>query len=116
MKTDLKNIFYGIPKRKGMVLYCDTHYDANNYVFEKWEGNKLHRLDFQPLQNEIIKVTHHIDSFGCCSKLLIWCHNYLPNFPYLAKIEYNNVCDIDIHDEKLKAKILEIVNKTFKMT
>ncbi len=96
MTNNLKEIFYGIPKGKDITLHFDTHYDANNYVFEKIKGKQLHRLDFQPLQNETIKVTHYIDKFKCCPKLLVWCHNNIPNFSYLAQIEYHPIGEFNI--------------------
>jgi hypothetical protein len=111
---DKDAIFRKIADEKGITVKHDTHYDACNYQFEKWDGLKLQRVDFQPLESGIIRVTHYTDAFTCLPKLLRWCHNNLPMFPYLAEIKYKTVCDFDsrLGNTEFEQKVLSIIETT----
>jgi len=87
----LEQILKAQAGRFGLRLAHDTHYDAENWELSWWQGNVLHRLDFQPMDSGEIQVHHHRDKFPGLPRLLRWAHNAIPMFPYLAKMEWSKV-------------------------
>jgi hypothetical protein len=76
--------------RLGLRLSFDTHYDARNWALSWWRGRTLHRLDFQPMGNGVLSITHYRDQFRFLPRLLRWAHNAIPLFPYFAHTESDN--------------------------
>jgi hypothetical protein len=76
--------------RRGVRLASNTHYDAGDWELQWWRGRTLHRVNFQPLDAEIV-ITHYRDLFRAFPRFLRWAHNAIPMFPYLARIEWNQI-------------------------
>jgi hypothetical protein len=89
--TKLEQTLKAQAARYGLCLAYDTHYDAENWELSWWQGNVLHRLDFQPMDSGEIQVHHYLDKFPGLPRLLQWAHNTIPMFPYLAKMEWSKV-------------------------
>jgi hypothetical protein len=107
------HVFKEVANEKGIKLHHDTHYDAMNYEFEKWNQKDLLRLDFQPLPEGIIVVTKLTDHFPCLPKFLRWCWLSIPMFPYLAKIEHEKIGEIRLNQDNksFKGAVLEMLAK-----
>ncbi len=73
--------------RCGAHLAFNSHYDAQNWQLSWWRGATFHRLDFQPLDDRELSVTHYSDHFRFFPRVFRWAHQVIPLFPYLAQIE-----------------------------
>jgi len=95
-------------------LLKETHYEARNRELHWLEKNRLHRLDFN-FDNNMIAVTHYIDKFSIPlpKKILIWCHDYIPGFPYCAKISWEKLSPLplELSKEEYKARLEEIIDR-----
>lgn len=97
----------------------ETHYEALNRVLEWFEANKLYRLDISYLNNEsCLKTTCYVDEFNypkILFKIFNWCHDYIPNFPYMAKIKWKDLGNIPLHlgkeeYKKILSSYIEAIN------
>lgn len=90
--------------RTGAHLAVDTHYDARNWQLSWWRGSIFHRLDFQPLEDGRLSVTHCRDQFRLLPRLLRWAYHVIPFFPYMARIEWSNeaIEHFPLQEEKIK--------------
>jgi len=80
-----------------MELLQETHFEATDRELIWFERNKLHRVNFDfsdPTQ--FLRTTYYIDEFPLFPRVLIWCHNYIPMFPYLARIAWHQLPDIPL--------------------
>lgn len=84
---DLVQVLSAIAAETRVSLRCDTHYDAGNVELQWWHGRNLNRLDFQPMPQGELVVSHIRDRFPCLPRFLRWAHNAVPMFPYLAHVE-----------------------------
>ena len=89
--TELGTLLKSEAARLGLAISHDTHYDARNWQLSWWRGKTLHRLDFQPLKESELAVTHYKDHFKLFPRLLRWAHDAIPLFPYLARIEWSRL-------------------------
>jgi len=89
--TELGSFLKKESLRLNLHIGHDTHYDAMNWELSWWQGKVLHRLDFQPLEDNSLTITHLREYFKYLTRFLHWCHRYIPMFPYLAHITWNRV-------------------------
>ena len=103
-------------------LLKETHYEANNRELRWTKGIKIYRLDFDysgAVPNSI-SVTMLIDRFLFFPNVFEWCHDYIPGFPYCAKIIWEKLPDLplgfskDEYKEKIKLYIKEIQEMEFR--
>lgn len=99
-----------IAKERKMRMSKDTHSDTSNRVFGWLEQNAQKRIDLT-YNGEYVDVTYYKDTFSCCPRLLIWCHNNIPLFPYIADTEWETIDKLplnqtyDFYDKKLRTYI-----------
>ena len=96
--------------QRGLKLRKETHYDAANRELHWFESNRLHRLDFNlDREKPLITVTHYVDEFPKLlpKAFLIWCHNFIPLFPYCAKIKWQRLTELslDLSLDEYKQKL-----------
>ena len=87
----LGNFLGAQANRRGLRLAHDTHFDAGNWELRWWKGKALHRLDFHPLHNGTLAITHYTDHFTFFPRITRWAHDQIPMFPYPAHIEWERV-------------------------
>ena len=90
----LGRVLSEIASASGIALKRDTHYDANNFELQWWHGRDFHRLDFQPLQNGELVISHLRDRFRLLPRVLRWAHQAIPSFPYLATVEHRELARV----------------------
>jgi hypothetical protein len=72
--------------RLRLHLGHDTHYDAMNWELSWWHATVLHRLDFQPLENDTVAITHYRDKFQYLSRVRYWLSSNIPElFSWLPR-------------------------------
>jgi hypothetical protein len=98
--------------RTGTHLAFDTHFDAQNWQLSWWRNTTFHRLNFQPLENGRISITHYRDHFRFFPRLLRWAHCTIPNFPYMARIEWINKAmeQFPLEEEEIKTIVSSVVD------
>ncbi len=83
----LSEVLSEIASEQHFTVRRDTHYDANNLELQWWRGRELNRIDFQPLSVGELAISHSRDTFPLLPRALLWLHNAVPLFPYLARVE-----------------------------
>ncbi|MFO0696958.1 MAG: hypothetical protein U0230_25520 [Polyangiales bacterium] len=72
-------------------MALDPHYDAGNVLAWRWWGDTLLRLDFQPLEGDIVQVTKLDDVYPYWPRWLRWCWMSIPMFPHLAETRWRDM-------------------------
>lgn len=106
--TRLESIVHDRAVRRGFLVGFDTHYDAGNVVARRWAGLTLHRLDFQPLEGDLVQVTLLADVYPFMPRLLRWCERTLPLFPQMVEVTYRNLGQFHpaaLSDAELTARV-----------
>lgn len=104
---DIHLVLKGLAYEYKMKLLSETHFEANNRELVWFNNNELHRLDFDFSDPaESLRLTYYIDKFPVFPKALIWCHNYIPTFPYLAKIMWYKLPGISLGLKKADYKLI----------
>lgn len=107
---NIDKVLNNLAKEHRIKIGKETHYDALNREISWLEKNILKRIDLT-LVGEFVDVTFYIDTFPFCPKLFIWCRNYIPMFPYLAKGAWKELGKLpleeteDYYHEKIKSYI-----------
>jgi len=100
-----------------LKLKKETHYEAIDRELQRIHKNRLDRLNFTfDSKNSLVKLTHYADAFPLFPKFLIWCHNFIPGFPYLGKIKWESLTDLPVglSKEEYKVKVTAYVRTIFK--
>ncbi len=99
-----------IAKEYKIKVKKTTHYDTLNCVLEWTEMNTKKRIDLTYM-GEFVTVTFYKDRFPFWPRLLTWCHDNIPSFHYLAKIEWESLDKLplnktyDFYDKKLRSYV-----------
>ena len=75
-------------QHRGLMLAFDTHYDAQNWVLSWWNGRRLHRLDFQPMAEHGLAITHYVDHIPWAPRAVAKLLDALGPFSELARTEW----------------------------
>ena len=95
--------------RWGLMLGVDTHYEAGNWVLSWWNGRHRHRLDFQPIGDRGLAITHYADHVpwipGAVAKLL----DALGPFSDLARTEWTALekAHFPIEEQRVQSHIAD---------
>ncbi len=99
-----------------LKLKEETHYEAINRELEWFENNKRYRLDFNLDKNvSRIVIAYYIDTFPIfLGRALVWCHNFIPGFPYCAKITWQKLAElsVDLSPTEYREKIKFYLHQT----
>ncbi len=107
---NIDEVISSIAKEFKIRVKATTHYDTLNRVLEWTEKNTKKRIDLTYTEN-FVTVTSYKDKFPFWPRLLTWCHDNIPSFRYLAKIEGENLDRLplnktyDFYDKKLRSYI-----------
>lgn len=103
--------FERVGKELGVRLAHDTHYDALNYEYSVILGSDIHRLDFQPIEPGVYKVTKYVESYPFLPRLFRLLQNNVPGFPVVATIKHQALTELpmSLESKELTFKIKELV-------
>jgi hypothetical protein len=73
------------------MLAFDTHYDAENWVVSWWRGRRLHRLDFQPVPEGGLVITHYEDQIAWLPGLIAKLLDAIGLFGELARTDWTTI-------------------------
>jgi hypothetical protein len=76
--TQLGEYLRNESSRLKLHLGHDTHYDAMNWELSWWQASVLHRLDFQPLEDDTVAITHHRAKFRYLPRMRYWLDCNIP--------------------------------------
>lgn len=104
-------VFQEVSLETGIKFGHDTHYDARSFEYSTTKGNEIHRLDFQPMENGVIKVTRLVDRYPAFPNLLRQMHNWIPYFPSLAVVQYYELGTLTppFESSSLKERVQKLV-------
>ena len=80
-------------ERKIELRIRETHYGTLNRELFWFEKNIQKRIHFAVVGSRV-ETTYYREAFLACPKLLIWCHNFVPMFPYFAKIKWESLGEL----------------------
>ena len=107
---NIDEVINAIGREYKIRIMKETHYDTLNRVLGWFENNIQKRIDLTCM-GKVVAVTFYKDTFPFCPKCLIWLHNAIPLFPYLAKIEWERLDELSLneaygfYDKKLRTYI-----------
>jgi hypothetical protein len=106
-----------IAKERKIELRMRESYEGTvNRELYWFEGNIQKRMHFAIVGSRVATTYYH-DTFPACPKLLIWCHNYIPMFPYYAKIKWESLGEMSLAEaeavyyEKIRSYIEYATNQ-----
>ena len=101
-----------VARERSLAVAADTHYDAENMEVYWWNGQRLHRVDFQPMPEGHVVVTSLVDTYPFLGRTLRWAWRSIPMFPYLAKTKHHALGTLQPpFAPPLEAKIHEYLGK-----
>lgn len=114
---ELHNALVEIAIEYRLKFEKETHFEARNRELWWFRKSTLYRLNFEFIHDEpSILVFYYVDRFPIFPKLLAWCHDFIPMFPYYAKITWQQLPNfpLDLTKDEYKEKIKEIIKETNK--
>jgi hypothetical protein len=103
-----------ITKAQNLVLRAYEYHGLELRVIKWYVNNILYRLQFEEPEDKLIKVIIHRDVFKIFPRLLSWCHNNIPMFPYLADIKFDDLglLSTDLTEHQFSNKINEFIKRS----
>lgn len=112
---DIHNALLELARECRIKLRKETHYEARDRELRWYIKNSIYRLNFDfSTKDSFVSVTYLIDKFPIpIPQLFEWGHDYIPYFPYCAKITWKRLDDLSLGltKEEYKKKIKEILAK-----
>ena len=77
----LRDLITAIAREHGLLVACDTHYDASNFELFWWQGVVRHSVDVQPYPDGRLTVTAIQTAYPAFPRFWAWAKRSIPLFP-----------------------------------